>query len=91
MEIPSSKSESTESVNIFADFTNDKKLTEDVNKIEEKKKKTPLYYVSIITNILKSLNVVFFLIIVTSYAYFYAQKSENIDLNPLDSICSIFI
>ncbi len=91
MEARGSTNESTESVNIFADFTNDKKLSEDVNKIEEKKKKTPLYYVGVTTNILKSVNIIFLLVCITFYAYYYAQKSENIDLNLLDSVCSVFI
>jgi hypothetical protein len=91
METRGSQNESPEAVNIFADFTNDKKLSEDVNKIEEKKKKTPLYYIWITTNILKSLNIVFFLWIVTFYAYYYAQKSDNIDLSLLDPVCSLFI
>ncbi len=78
-------------VNIFADFSSDKKLNDEVTKMEEKKKKTPLYYVSVATNIFKSLNIILFLWIVLFYAYYYAQKSSSIDLSLLDPICGVFV
>lgn len=81
----------TEAVNIFADFTDDKKLKEDISKIEEKKKKTPLYYIGVSSSILKSINISFFLAITLFFAYYNIQESESFDLSAFDPVCWVFL
>ena len=84
------KSTSQESVNIFSDFTNDTKLQADITVMEEKNKKTLLYYIQMATGIFKTTNALIFVCIWLFSLYAKAQSSEMIDLSLLKPVCFIF-
>ncbi len=80
------KKESDFSVwNIFEDFENDEILEQEINKSESEIKKDSFYYLSLGSNFLKMVNLIFFILIIISFVYIKIQNlsKPNEILNPM--------
>jgi hypothetical protein len=88
----SDKKENLPSSNIFEDFSTDANLSEDITKLEEKKKHDSIYYLSFISSLLKWANVVLVFFLVFSFFYISIQKKqEPLSIQLLAPICWIFL
>ncbi len=89
-DIASSENEDFSVSNIFEDFENDLDMEKDIDKKQNEIQKDSLYYLKLISSILKVLNIILFLAIIVIYFYIDIQKS-NKSYELFNPICSIFL
>ncbi len=86
----SSENEDFSVSNIFEDFENDLDMEKDIDKKQNEIQKDSLYYLKLISSILKILNIIVFLSIIVIYFYIDIQKSDK-SYELFNPICSVFL
>jgi len=84
--------EKIDTSNIFEDFENDFSLRDDIIKTEEDIKKDSIYYLSVIWNIIKYLNLFLILVVLIAWTYIWVQNSGNLsEKSFLDPVCPVLL
>jgi len=92
----SNEDENKKTSNIFDDFDIDDELWKEVKNIQDKKDKDWYYYLNVIGNIIKYINLLFIILISLLYTYIYIQNIDTTTNNfkesqILDPICWVIL
>jgi hypothetical protein len=84
--------QSLEESDIFEGFTSDSDLLQDVDTFEQEQSKDLYDYINISGNIIKTTNVIFFIILLILGLYVYVQKNPDLKNSKLiDPFCDILL